>query len=96
MVHTPSCRPSLAVASLDCLRCSIASLDIVSLLNEDIFWRPGGLLPPFSCAYIKGWKRGVILLIALQGIRELKLADQIEHWIKAWDSEFYRMIEMHV
>lgn len=41
------------------------------------------LLPPFSCAYIKGWKRGTMLLIVLQAIRELQLDDNIAHWIKA-------------
>ena len=40
------------------------------------------MLPPISCAYVKGWKRGVSLLICLQGVRELELQDFVAHWIK--------------
>ena len=40
------------------------------------------LLRPFSLAYIKGWKRSVALLITLQGIRELQLDQNIEHFIR--------------
>ena len=43
----------------------------------------GSLLPPFSVGYCKGWKRSVMALIVLQGIRELGLTDAIQHRIKA-------------
>ena len=43
-----------------------------------------GLLPPFSIGYCKGWKRGCLMLICLQAIRELDLEDAIQHRIKAW------------
>ena len=45
---------------------------------------PGAaLLPPFSVGYCKGWKRGCLMLICLQAIRELKLEEEIQHRIKA-------------
>jgi len=43
----------------------------------------GGQLPPFSCAYIKGWKRALCLLVALAIIRRLNLETEIPHHIKA-------------
>ena len=45
--------------------------------------RQGNLLPPFSVAYTKGFKRCTVLLITLQGIRELNLAEEVPHHIKA-------------
>eukprot|EP00435_Cladocopium_sp_Y103_P012151 s3014_g3.t1 len=42
------------------------------------------LLPPFSCAYIKGWKRGVTLLTALQGIKELGLEESVQESSSSW------------
>lgn len=48
--------------------------------------RQGGLLPPFSTAYVKGWKRGTMLLTTLEAIRVLNLEESIEHWIKALGS----------
>ena len=42
----------------------------------------GDLLPPFSIGYCKGWKRAVLALITLQGIRELNLEAEIAHRIK--------------
>ncbi|CAE7945690.1 unnamed protein product [Symbiodinium sp. KB8] len=34
---------------------------------------PDGLLPPFSVGYIKGWRRSLMLLVTLAGIRELEI-----------------------
>lgn len=42
----------------------------------------GALLPPFSVGYCKGWKRSVMALITLHGIRELQYDDAIKHGIK--------------
>ena len=48
-------------------------------------WNLGHLLRPFSVGYIKGYKRCSVLLIILQGVRELGLEDQIPHTIRvAW------------
>ncbi|CAK9088525.1 unnamed protein product [Durusdinium trenchii] len=47
------------------------------------------LLRPFSLAYIKGWKRSVALLITLQGIRELQLDQNIEHFIRVTMGSIY-------
>ena len=56
------------------------------------------MLPPFSCAYVKGWKRGVTLLIALHGIRELGLEGEIPHWVKApfTSFSFYSLGHLHL
>ena len=42
----------------------------------------GHLLRPFSVGYIKGYKRCSVLLITLQGVRELGLEDAIPHHIR--------------
>lgn len=44
----------------------------------------GHMVPPFSVGYIKGWKRSLVLLLCLQGIRELSLESDIAHSIKAF------------
>ena len=41
------------------------------------------LLRPFSVGYIKGYKRCVVLLILLQGIKELNLESDVPHNIRA-------------
>ncbi|CAK9085882.1 FO synthase subunit 1 [Durusdinium trenchii] len=50
--------------------CELASLD-------------GHLLPPFSIGYVKGWKRSVMLLVCLHGIRELAFEGELGHALKA-------------
>ena len=38
------------------------------------FWfRTGDTLPPFSVAYVKGWRRSVSCLIVAEAIRELRI-----------------------
>ena len=51
----------------------------------------GSLLPPFSIGYCKGWKRAVVALITLQGIRELNLETEISHRIKVSCRLTYRI-----
>ena len=46
-------------------------------------WNIGDLLPPFSIAYIKGWRRTVAAFICCQAIRELELWDEISAELKA-------------
>ena len=58
-------------------------LDVPYLQRRIRFQLSGGLLPPFSCAYVKGFKRGLMLLCCLQAIRELGLEHVVEHWVKA-------------
>lgn len=41
------------------------------------------MIPPFSLGYTKGWKRAVMALICLQGVRELELEDEVSHAVKA-------------
>ena len=41
----------------------------------------GALLRPFSVGYIKGWRRSLVLLMAIQAVRELELEAQLEHRI---------------
>ena len=41
------------------------------------------LIRPFSVGYIKGYKRCSVMLVTLQGIKELGLADQISQHIRA-------------
>ena len=38
---------------------------------------PDGLLPPFSVGYIKGWRRSLMLLVTLAGIRELEIQPEM-------------------
>lgn len=40
------------------------------------------MIPPFSLGYTKGWKRGVMALTCLHGVRELGLEDEVSHAIK--------------
>lgn len=44
---------------------------------------PGDLLGPFSVGYIKGFKRCAMLLVTLQGIRELGLEDSVASRVRA-------------
>ena len=48
-------------------------------------------MPPFSIGYCKGWKRAVVALITLQGIRELNLETEISHRIKVSCRLTYRI-----
>ena len=46
--------------------------------------RQGGLLPPFSTAYVKGWKRGTMLLATLEAIRVLELENPLSIGSRRW------------
>ena len=46
-------------------------------------WNIGDLLPPFSIAYIKGWRRTVAAFICCQAIRDLELWGEISAELKA-------------
>ena len=41
------------------------------------------LIPPFSLAFVKGWKRSVALLTGLCGVMELSLETDISHETRA-------------
>jgi len=47
------------------------------------FLQGSPLLPPFSMAFVKGWKRSVALLTGLCGVMELALETEISHATKA-------------
>lgn len=50
-----------------------------------VYLSEGHLLRPFSVAYTKGYKRCLILLVTIQGIRELELADSVPSFVRvAW------------
>ena len=58
---------------------------IVSVLFVMLQVAGGGLLAPFSIGFCKGWKRGCMMLITLQCIREMELEETIARHIKAPD-----------
>ena len=40
---------------------------------ERVWQSQGGQLPPFSIAYVKGWRRSVTALIVAEAIRSLSI-----------------------
>ena len=42
------------------------------------------MLPPFSVAYIKGWRRSVSALIVAEAVRELGIEAELRSDYKAW------------
>lgn len=56
---------------------------IVLTMTRLAFPGKGHLLRPFSIAYVKGYKRCLVLLTILQGVRELNLEDVVPQRIRA-------------
>jgi hypothetical protein len=42
------------------------------------------MLPPFSVAYIKGWRRSVSALIVAEAVRELGIYTELRPDYKVW------------
>lgn len=89
-----SCRPWTATAprAKDPIAIFITVHSIMNQVNVlHVFYLcQGHLLRPFSVAYTKGYKRCLILLLTIQGIRELNLADSVPSFVRvAWLNHWF-------
>ena len=71
-----------------CLKAHVSSLQFCFEIVVSISVGPGGDpdLPPFSVAFVKGWRRATALLSIIAGIKELEIpVEEIpRHFHVAW------------
>lgn len=62
-----------------CARCTTFLCDAWLFFDA----RGNQLIPPFSIGDVKGWKRAVMALVCLHGVKEMQLTEQVDHMVKA-------------